>query len=237
MTTFSVAAATTYGDSGAAAGLVILTTVISLVFAFAITGLMWMGVFTKAGKPAWAAYVPFYNYWIVITEIVGRPAWWFWLFLGGTLLSAIPLVGLLLAIGLLVLWIFIMNDVSKSFGKDTGWTVGLVLLPIVFLPILGYGSAPYLGQGALFGAGGYGAQGFYGQPQQGAPQAYGQPYGQAPQQQAYGQPGQPPAYGQPPYGQPGQPGQEPAPYGQQPYGQQPYGQPGQQQPGQQPPQK
>ena len=223
MTTFSVAAATTYGESGAAFGLVILTTVLSLVFAVALTGLMWMGVFTKAGKPGWAAYVPFYNYWIVITEIVGRPAWWFWLFLGGTLLSAIPLVGLLLAIGLLVLWIFIMNDVSKSFGKDSGWTVGLVLLPIVFLPILGYGSAPYLGQGALlgqgggYGQGGYGAPGVYGQgygQQQGTPQTYGQPYGQAPQQQSYGQPGQPPVYGQQPYGQPGQQSQQP--YGQQP---------------------
>lgn len=210
MTTFSVAAATTYGDSAAALGLATMISIISIVLAVVITGLMWMGVFSKAGKPGWAAFVPFYNYWIVITQIIGRPTWWFWLFLGGSLLSAIPILGFIIAIGLLVLWIFIMNDVSKSFGKDTGWTVGLVLLPIVFLPILGYGQAQYLGQGALMGPGGqlgqggYGAQGLYGQ-QQGAPQPYGQqPYGQAPQQQPYGQPGQP-----------GQPGQ------QQPYGQQP----------------
>jgi hypothetical protein len=34
---------------------------------------------------------------------------------------------------------------SKSFGKDEGFTVGLVLLGIVFFPILGFGSAQYLG--------------------------------------------------------------------------------------------
>jgi len=30
---------------------------------------------------------------------------------------------------------------SKSFGKDEAFTVGLILLGIVFLPILGFGSA------------------------------------------------------------------------------------------------
>ncbi len=35
--------------------------------------------------------------------------------------------------------------VSKSFGKDEAFTVGLVLLQIIFFPILGFGSAKYLG--------------------------------------------------------------------------------------------
>jgi hypothetical protein len=34
---------------------------------------------------------------------------------------------------------------SKSFGKDEGFTVGLILLSPVFLPILGFGDARYLG--------------------------------------------------------------------------------------------
>jgi hypothetical protein len=34
---------------------------------------------------------------------------------------------------------------SKSFGKEEGFTVGLVLLGIVFFPILGFGDAKYLG--------------------------------------------------------------------------------------------
>ena len=38
----------------------------------------------------------------------------------------------------------ISNELSKAFGKDTGFTVGLILLPFIFYPILGYGSAEYL---------------------------------------------------------------------------------------------
>jgi hypothetical protein len=61
-----------------------------------------------------------------------------------------------------------VNMLSKSFGKDEGFTVGLVLLGIIFYPILGFGSAKY--------------QGPYGDPVQ--YQAYQTPHvdnGQSPQ--------------------------------------------------------
>jgi hypothetical protein len=38
-----------------------------------------------------------------------------------------------------------INMLSKSFGKDEGFTAGLILLGIVFYPILGFGEATYLG--------------------------------------------------------------------------------------------
>ncbi|WP_413249666.1 DUF5684 domain-containing protein [Sinomonas flava] len=230
MTTLTVAASTTYGNSAAATGFAIVFGLISAVIGLAVAGLLLMGIFTKAGRPAWEAYVPFYNQYVLITHIVGRPTWWFWVILGGTLLSAIPFLGFLIAIGVFVLWIFVMNDLSKSFGKDNAWTVGLVLLPIVFLPLLGYGQYQYFGKGALMRApAGYAPQGAYGQQPYG--QSQPQPYAQQPQQcgqqpygqQPYGQ--QPPQagpYGQQPqegYGQ--QPPQQPGPYGQEPYGQQP----------------
>ncbi len=34
---------------------------------------------------------------------------------------------------------------SKSFGKDEAFTVGLVLLGFIFFPVLGFGGATYLG--------------------------------------------------------------------------------------------
>jgi hypothetical protein len=34
---------------------------------------------------------------------------------------------------------------SKSFGKEEGFTIGLLLLGIVFYPILAFGDAKYLG--------------------------------------------------------------------------------------------
>jgi len=94
-----------------------------------IIAAMWK-VFEKAGQPGWAAIVPIYNMYILL-KIVGKPGWWLLLFL-------IPLVNYVF-----IIWTY--NMLSKSFGKDEGFTVGLVLLGIVFFPILGFGSAKYLG--------------------------------------------------------------------------------------------
>lgn len=87
-------------------------------------------IYEKAGQPGWACIIPIYNV-IVLLRIVGKPWWWFFLLL-------IPVVNLIFAI-------WMTNMLSKSFGKDEGFTVGLVLLGIVFYPILGFGDARYLG--------------------------------------------------------------------------------------------
>ena len=93
---------------------------------FQIAG-MWK-VFTKAGQPGWACIIPIYNIYIM-TKIGGKPGIW-------TLLCIlIPFV--------FTIWLY--NMISKSFGKDEGFTVGLVLLGVIFWPILGFGSAKYLG--------------------------------------------------------------------------------------------
>lgn len=87
----------------------------------------------KAGKPGWACIIPIYNI-IVMLEIVGKPLWWIFLFL-------IPGVNL-------VFGIWTINLLSKSFGQSEGFTVGLILLPIIFYPILGFGEATYKGPAA-----------------------------------------------------------------------------------------
>ncbi len=85
---------------------------------------------TKAGKPGWACIVPIYNM-IVTLEIVGKPIWWI-------LLLIFPLTAPIFAI-------WITNLLSKSFGKGVGFTLGLLFLPIIFYPILAFGSAEYQG--------------------------------------------------------------------------------------------
>jgi len=97
---------------------------------------MWK-IYTKAGKPGWAILIPIYNI-IVLLEIVGKPWWWIFLFL-------IPLVNIVFAI-----WMY--NLLSKSFGKDEGFTVGLILLSFIFIPILGLGKAQYQGPAGDQGA-------------------------------------------------------------------------------------
>ena len=104
---------------------------IVLIIALAIFQIaaMWK-VFTKAGQPGWAAIIPIYNIYIM-TKIGGKPGIW-------TLLCLIPFVNIIF-----IIWLY--NMISKSFEKDEGFTVGLVLLGIIFWPILGFGSAKYQG--------------------------------------------------------------------------------------------
>jgi len=90
---------------------------------------MWK-VYEKAGRPGWEAIIPIYNMYILL-KIVGKPGWWLLLFL-------IPVVNFVF-----IIWTY--NMLSKSFGKDEGFTIGLVLLGIIFFPILGFGDARYLG--------------------------------------------------------------------------------------------
>lgn len=101
-------------------------------------------VFVKAGKPGWAAIVPFYNWWIWI-EIVGRPQSWFWILLGLTLFSWIPILGFFASIAVFVFTIILSIDLAKSFRKDAGMGVLIALLPFIGLPVLGFGAAKYDG--------------------------------------------------------------------------------------------
>ena len=53
-----------------------------------------------------------------------------------------------------VFGIMLSIDLAKSFGKETGFAIGLILLPPIFLLMLGFGSAEYQGPAALAGGGG-----------------------------------------------------------------------------------
>lgn len=88
-------------------------------------------IFQKADKPGWACIIPVYNI-IILLEIVGKPWWWI-------------LIILFVPIGNIVLFIWSLNLLSLSFGKNQGFTVGLYFLPFIFFPILGFSNAEYKG--------------------------------------------------------------------------------------------
>jgi Family of unknown function (DUF5684) len=95
-----------------------------------VCAFMWWKVFTKAGQPGWASIIPIVNIYF-LCKVAGRPGWWLILFL-------IPCVNF-------VMFIVIALDVAKRFGKSGGFAVGLIFLPFIFYPILGFGSAQYQG--------------------------------------------------------------------------------------------
>ena len=116
--------------SGGGSGALIVMSIIYLaIFAVAMVS-MWK-IFEKAGKPGWAALVPFYNIYVML-EIVGRPGWWLVLLL-------IPCVNI-------IVFVIISMDMAVSFGKSKGWGfVMLVILGLIGYIILAFSDAKYEG--------------------------------------------------------------------------------------------
>lgn len=85
-------------------------------------------VFQKAGRAWWEALIPLYNLY-VLTIITGQPAWY--------------LIGFFIPVLNWITSIYLYYQLSKRFGYGIPFAVGLVLLPFVFLPILGFGTAVY----------------------------------------------------------------------------------------------
>ena len=110
--------------------------IVELLIAVLVIVATWK-VFTKANRHGWAAIIPIYNMY-VWCKIVGRPGWW-------VILMFIPLVNIIVGI-------IVCIDLAKSFGKGAGFGIGIALLGIIFLPILGFGSAQYQGPAAAKGA-------------------------------------------------------------------------------------
>ena len=202
------------GSSGAATGVAIAVAVlfylVVIAGSYVVTSLAYAGMFKKAGEPGWAGWVPIYNT-IVLLKIVGRPTWWVvWYF--------VPIASTVVSI-------IVMIDLSRSFGHDIGFALGLIFLGVIFMYVIWLGDSRYRGPAAAlpggYPPGGY-PQGYgayppgYPVPPQGYPQpGYPQPQPGYPQPgPGYGQPG--PGYPPPGYGQPGYPGQPGQQYPEQP---------------------
>lgn len=145
-----------------------LTTIISLALCVFVLVCMWI-VFRKAGKPGWAAIVPFYNLYVLFDITWGSGMRF--------LLLLIPIYNIILSIQTQV-------RLAKAFGKSGGFAAGLVFLPYIFIPLLAFGKETY--QGVPVKAA----------PYQNNPYQQGG-YSQQPQQFQYAAPPQQPAPQQP----------------------------------------
>lgn len=80
-------------------------------------------IFKKCGKPAIASIIPIWNT-LVMCEIAEKP-WWY------LILLCIPFVNI-------YAMFVIYNGIAKRFGKGTGFVVGMMFIPVIFFPILGF---------------------------------------------------------------------------------------------------
>lgn len=110
--------------------------VFAFVFLALILGLsalliasMWR-IFAKAGKPGWASLIPVYNI-VVLLDIIGRP-WWYLVF--AFIPPTIPVLAVILMFGL-----------ARSFGRGVLFAIGMIFVPFICIPVLGFGGAAYIG--------------------------------------------------------------------------------------------
>lgn len=133
---YSTTAAATSMDSTLMATLVgFLTTyaiVIGILSIFMIV-VNWV-LYSKANKPGWAAIIPVYNMIVKYQIAKMNPVLVILLFIPIVDFVAIPVLGIISSINL-----------AKAFGKGSGFAVGLIFLPIIFLPMLAFGKAEYQG--------------------------------------------------------------------------------------------
>lgn len=111
---------------------------VAIIFYILQVVAMWK-IFEKAGEAGWKSLIPIYNLYILLKLI--RFNWWLLL---GLLIFIIPIIGWVIgAIYMFVLQVIICYRLSRSFGKELGYTIGLLLLTPIFYLILGFGSAKY----------------------------------------------------------------------------------------------
>lgn len=104
-----------------------------MVVALAICVVMYVAMwkmFVKAGKPGWACLVPFYNTYCLFDMAFGNG----WLFL----LMFVPCVNFVFAI-------MLYFKLASAFGQGVGFGFGLLFLNPIFMLILGFGKAEYVG--------------------------------------------------------------------------------------------
>ncbi len=105
------------------------TAVIGAIISIAVAIGLWK-MFEKAGYEGYRAIIPLYNM-FTLTEMSGMNGWYF-------LLCLIPYIGV-------IIWLVMVSSrIALAFGKDNIYAVGLILVPYVFYPVLGFGSAQYV---------------------------------------------------------------------------------------------
>lgn len=160
--------------AGAVVGGVFATVWIFAIALWVLLIVAWWKLFTKAGEAGWKSIIPIYNIY-VFCKIIGINFWIYCLaipvvlgiLLGVTAGSAVNtistnpnasfgavsglgLVSLILVYGYAIFFdIYTAIKLGNAFKKGSGFKVGLVLLPNIFLLILAFGASKYVGKKAV----------------------------------------------------------------------------------------
>ena len=123
---------------------------ITLIVLFGIAIVTLVGkwkVYAKLGMPGWYSLIPVFSDYKLCERVRGGEenktflmAYLIVLICSWVLCWA-PAVNWILIIAQFVMNIIVLNDLAHTFGKESAYTIGLVLLGIVFWPMLGFGES------------------------------------------------------------------------------------------------
>jgi hypothetical protein len=93
------------------------------VFVLPVVAGLWK-MFEKAGRPGWESLVPIYNGYVLTVEICKLDMLMF-------ILQFVPVANIYSAL-------MVSLELAKRFGKEQGFGIGIFLLPMIFVPLLGF---------------------------------------------------------------------------------------------------
>jgi len=106
----------------------VLTVYVACISVFCLYLMLFWGVYRKAGRPTWVAFVPLLNV-VEMVKLLKMPAWWLSLFL-------VPIVNVFMFLEL-------AYRLSKAFGYGWGLTLATMVIPYVVGPYLSLSSAVF----------------------------------------------------------------------------------------------
>ena len=129
--------------------------VVSLVLGLLMIIALWK-IFKKSGNAGWKVLIPVYNEYMIFKISWKKKYFWVMLliaFISGLVSGFAPylpeyapvlmIVQGVLGLVALVIALKLEFKLAKAFGKGTGFGIGLILLPWIFYPILGFGKAKF----------------------------------------------------------------------------------------------
>lgn len=108
----------------------VMLMLVAAVVLYIIFSISKYGMFRKARKPGWYAWVPVWSDCVLCSLLYENGLWFLFLYL--------PVVGVFV-------WWFYMVDLCRSYGKPYVFWLGLWIFPMIFLCILGFDKEPYHG--------------------------------------------------------------------------------------------
>ena len=128
--------------------------VFAIIFSILVIIAGWK-MFSKAGIAGWKVLIPIYNCYLFYK--IANVNFWIWLVIPAALVSIvnvlsssndnnvwISILAIIALVYMIVGYCKFCKGLATSYGKGTGFAVGLFFLPNVFQLILGFGSAKYV---------------------------------------------------------------------------------------------